>query len=535
MFALLSALLICAGRSSAPDTVVVCAPVLRDALAPWVEHRTGQGHRLVLVNTGTSSQIAEAIGRVAEQGNLRAIVLVGDARPDVDEDVGQWRRCVPTWYKPARVNVQWGSEPEIATDVPYADLDHDGRPDVAIGRLSVDTPVELARVVEKIIEYERNADFGRWRRRVALVAGVGGMGRIIDAAVERAARGLITSGVPASYRTTMTYANWRSPYCPHPRRFQDYMVHGLNEGCLYWVYIGHGHYRALDPVRVPGREYELMSTRDVQSLKCQQRMPIALFLSCYSGAFDADHDCLAEAMLKTDGAPVAAICGTRVTMPYGMAVLATELLHQCFQVHSKTLGETLLEASVRTHDASTDPQRAFLDLLASTLGPTTGDLAEERAEHVHMFHLIGDPLLRIHHPSTVRLEVQSTVQAGAELDIVGDSDVDGRAWVELVVPHGQLTFRRPDRRDYHAIAVSETAVNEIYRRANDPCLAASTCSAIDGRFMTTIRVPPPLDGDCHVRVFVEGETGFSVGTAKVVVVPQAGATEIASGQKSRVK
>ena len=44
-------------------------------------------------------------------------------------------------------------------------------------------------------------------------------------------------------------------------------------------------------------------------------------------------------MLATPGAPVAVICGSRVTMPYAMAVLGTELLGQVFENRSETLGQ----------------------------------------------------------------------------------------------------------------------------------------------------------------------------------------------------
>jgi hypothetical protein len=47
---------------------------------------------------------------------------------------------------------------------------------------------------------------------------------------------------------------------------------------------------------------------------------------------------------------------------------------------------------------SKDQLRATLDGMAEVLSPPPVDLAAERREHVLMYQLIGDPLLRLHRP-----------------------------------------------------------------------------------------------------------------------------------------
>src|SRR5262249_16377489 len=119
-----------------PDVAVVCPKEYRTALAPWLEHRQSQGHVVeVLESAGTAVELQKKIRAVATGGNLTHIVLVGDA--DVARNVGARPSTVPTFKQKAEVNVKFGSEPDIAADNPYADLDDDGLPDVAIGRLSI--------------------------------------------------------------------------------------------------------------------------------------------------------------------------------------------------------------------------------------------------------------------------------------------------------------------------------------------------------------------------------------------------------------
>ena len=65
-----------------PDTVVVSPPAYLGALQPWVAYRTAQGHSIAFIsNVGTAVQIREAIRQQAKLGDLRYILLVGDAEP----------------------------------------------------------------------------------------------------------------------------------------------------------------------------------------------------------------------------------------------------------------------------------------------------------------------------------------------------------------------------------------------------------------------------------------------------------------------
>ena len=322
-------------------------------------------------------------------------------------------RSISATLVPAKVNVKFGSEVDIATDNSLADLDDDGVPDVAIGRLTADSPAELDRIVRKIIAYDRSTDNGLWRQRLNFIAGVGGFGPLIDTAVETTTKKFLTDCIPATYTTSMTFGSWRSPFCPDPRRFHETTLRRLNEGCLFWVYLGHGQPNALDNVQVPGGAFHILGTKDVNRLTATQRPPIAVFLACYTGAFDQPKDCLAEEMLRADGGPVAVLCGSRVTMPYGMAVLGTSLMDECFTKHQPTIGEALLHAKRRSMED--DPQnlnRQMLDALAAVLSPSTESLVDERREHLSLFNLLGDPLLRLRHPQDISIEVPHDVDAG---------------------------------------------------------------------------------------------------------------------------
>jgi len=541
------------GAALAADTVVVCPTPFLSAFNPWVQHRRAQGHNIIIVPTSRDvTAVHDRIRQVAQDGRVRTIVLIGDAPPiterfdnekpdDKPLDVRE-PRTVPTHYVPAKINVSWGSEPEIATDNPYADFDGDRLPDAAIGRLTADTPDELSVIVQKIIDYENCRNFGPWRRRLNFVAGVGGFGAMADKAIEVGVKALITRGVPTPYATTMTYGSWRSPYCPDPKDFHGHLVDRLNEGCLYWVYIGHGHVRQLDRLRVPGGEHHIFDLHDVTKLACREELPIAFFMACYTGAFDASADCLAEEMLRHPGAPVAVIAGSRVTMPYGMAVLGMELLDAHFQdqrttSEAMTLGDVFLRAKRRMagngvagngvnneYRPALDEYRPAIDLLANVLSPVKSDLAGERLEHLQLFNLLGDPLLRIARPRRLEVRSASSVRAGELLEIDGQclvngrSPVNGLATIELTIRRDRLRFRPPIRSTYSSASDATAQYDDVYRQANDSCYVRVQTTVRDGRFEAMLKVPPDAWGECQVRVFVEGSDEFAMGSAEVEVV-----------------
>jgi peptidase C25-like protein len=515
------------------DAVVVCPQSFVPALDPLLAHRHAQGHRFLYVpNTWSPEEIRGAIRKTAREGNLKAVLLVGDADPAALTDQRIRARCVPTHRVAAKVNVKFGSEAEIGTDNWYADLDDDDLPDLAIGRLPADTPQELTRIVRKILAYETAADHGAWRQRINFVAGVGGFGALTDSIIETSTKKLLTDGIPPTYQTTMTFGSWRSPFCPDPRRFHDTAVARHNEGCLFWVYLGHGQPTSLDRVTVPGGQFHIFDCDDCAKLKADKAPPVAIMLACYTAAFDRGEDCLAEEMLRTTGGPVAVYGGSRVTMPYGMAVMGSEMLGEYFENRPATLGEVIKNAKRRMalppdeKRGLKNANRLLLDSVASVLSPARDMLAEERREHLHLFNLIGDPLLTLSYPQQVKVETASQAAPGNALQVKVESPVGGRMLLELVCRRDVPKVALPARDRFDPSSAALAHLQETYQQAND-CVWCRQELDLRGRpavnpiegitIHGVLAVPREARGAAHVRVFVEGEKDFAAGAANLYI------------------
>jgi hypothetical protein len=407
----------------------------------------------------------------------------------------------------------------------YADLDGDQLPDLAIGRLPADSPAELSKMVAKILAYERSADFGPWRQRVNFIAGVGGFSPLVDSVVETATSKLLTSGIPAAYDTRMTYGSWRSPYCPDPRLFHAATVDRHNEGCLFWIYIGHGQSTQLDEVSIPGERFPIFGVHDCHKLRCQQGAPIAIMLACYTAAFDQPQDCLAEQLLKAEGGPVAVYGGSRVTMPYAMAVMGTAMMDEYFRRRPPTLGEAVLAAKRQMMAPIDDPEnpaglnRILLDGLATLLSPSKDLLAEERREHLHLFNLLGDPMLRLAHPQSVQLDAPREATSGQTIRLAGHSELAGQAVLELVCRRDCHKQPPPARERFDPTDRALAAYQPVYEQSLDRCWARWGMEVPAGDFATEITLPPHAGGPCHLRLLVAGQSQFGLGAASVVIKP----------------
>jgi hypothetical protein len=512
------------------DTLVICAPEFRTAIQPWLDFRGQQGHQIVLITEfGTAADIQRTIVALARQSDLQFVVLFGDAAPTTSPTTSMARWAVPTHDIEADVIRRWGASPRFPTDSLFADVDGDGLPDIAVGRVSADSAEEMTGIVAKILAYERSADVGLWRRRVNFVAGVGGFGAIADVILETSAKKLITDGIPASYRTTMTQASWRSPYSPDPRLFRTQTIERMNEGCLAWIYLGHGLAHSLDHYRVPGGGLPIFELVDIDRVSSRAGSPIAVLLACLTGDFAAEEDCLAEELLAAPGGPVAVFAGSSITMPYAMTVMGNAMLDELFVRRRETIGDVVLHAK-RT--LAGDPaEKGFVEQIARAISPDPDRLNDERREHVKLFNLIGDPLLRIRHPKGATVSAPEYATAGETIEISGTSDINGPCIIELACRRDRMTFKPKRRSTFEATDHALAAMQEVYVHANNATWSSTSLDIENGNFAVTMTVPEDAMGPGHVRVYVQGQSDFAMGSADVYLRPPMIASSDAAAEK----
>ncbi|MEA3345718.1 MAG: C25 family cysteine peptidase [Chloroflexota bacterium] len=342
------------------DYVVIAHPSLREAVMPLVNYRAAQGLRTKVVTTeqvyarfshGLSNPAA--LREFLRWASLewpspapRFVLLAGDASYDPCDRLGApFKNLVPTGLVPTQ---QMG---ETASDDWFADLDRDGLPDLAVGRLPAQNARQMQAMVAKILAYEEGAPTGDWGRRLLFVADD-------DDPLFVAINDGLASAVPPGYQARRIVVGRDAD----PRAA---LLAALEEGLSVVNYVGHA---AID---IWAKE-ELLQAADVSALDQNGRLPFIVVWGCLSGYFHHPRaECLGETLLLAQGkGAVAALVPSGETMAADQQLLAQALFRHLFT--TPTVGEAILRAK-----RELDPARPGLsELIDTTI-------------------LLGDPALRL--------------------------------------------------------------------------------------------------------------------------------------------
>lgn len=504
--------------------VLVFSPALFDEpLQRWINYRVEQGHKICVYRPANYHEMRTLVRQLAQHQKLKTIILVGDA-PDRLHPANEpyYDFETPTAYVPAEINVAFGSEPWIASDNPLADLDDDQIPELSIGRIAVHSKRELEIVIDKIIGYESQMPQSPWRRRINLVAGVGGFGLVADTVLENSTKRFVVEGIPDAYDASMTYGSWQSAYCPAPPNFRQSTIDRFNDGCLFWVYIGHGSPGRVAPVETPTGQHEVLRVTDAPRMEAREGLPIAIFLACYTAALDYNQqgNCLAEAIFTQPRGPVAVLGASRVSMPYSMAVMSHEMMREYFAYRHATLGELCRAAkqnSMLERTAEEDENRFLLDGLAGTFSPTRNQLPEERRENLALFNLIGDPLLQLSYPQEIKLSEIENPVAGGPLVVRGESPIGGKLIVDVVYRRDRLRVPFAGRDDYTESPEQLQEFDATYSQANDRTVVQWEQQIPAGSFETTLTIPTWAFGASTLRAYIASDTDFAIASQPISI------------------
>ncbi|WP_182866801.1 C25 family cysteine peptidase [Rhodopirellula sp. JC639] len=495
-----------------PTALVVCPSEFRATLGDWIDYRRKQGIAVrVIDSSATAGELSTAIRKNALPSD-RFLLLVGDA--PVIGAAADTRTQVPMHYLATTVTAKFGSTPTMATDYPYSDIDSDGRSDLAVGRLPVDSADQLRDLIRRIKAYETSRNFSLWRERVQLVGGVGGFGMLADSAIESVTRMMVTASLPMSVRTSVAYGSPGHLFYPS-KRFTESVSERYTQGCRFWVYAGHGMVDRLDSVPRGPTGVPVLDGDTISNLKCDPaNAPIAVLLCCFTGAIDAGVDSFAERLLLHECGPIAVIAGNRVTMPYGNASLTLGLIDSIYgqgadEAPADRLGTAWLSSIRRleSEDESTEKGqlRMMVDAVATLVSPAGTKLADERSEHAALYGLLGDPMLKLHPPAAVKIETATGFDFGAPIKVTVTSPIDGECVVMLDHPLGETRKTQPGR--------PKPDPNEItLARAAEPISAGQPKTFV-------INLDDQRSGLIAIRVHVAGTDTWAAGGGKTIVRP----------------
>jgi hypothetical protein len=334
------------------DYVVVTNDAFEEAIQPLVEWRRSQGLSVEVVRTSeVYDQFSYGLVDPAAIRDLlryahthwqepapQYVLLVGDASYDYRDYLnGPNKSFLPSHQTDTVLGGQTSNDNWFVT----LD-DEDILPDMAMGRLPVQTAEETRVVVDKIIAYEQSAPPGDWRQRVLLVADgqEPGFAALADA--------LADESVPDGFEVGKVYA----ASVDQP---QGVVARQLAAGSLLVNYTGHGSIDAWS-------EDRLFSSEQVASLRNGGRQPMMIMMSCLLGFFDhPERQSLSEELLLAeDGGAIAVFAPSSLTLSSDQGPLDRALVKALLSGEVPTVGLAIMEAK-RSLPFETQGQRDVIE------------------------------------------------------------------------------------------------------------------------------------------------------------------------------
>ncbi|MFL6196772.1 MAG: C25 family cysteine peptidase, partial [Thermoanaerobaculia bacterium] len=281
----------------------------------------------------------------------RYVALAGEGTLDYRDLLGFGDNLLP----PLMIRAEGGLFP---SDNLLGDVDGDGLPEMAVGRIPVLSAAELDAYTAKIAEYEATAP-GDWSGRGLLVS---------DAPDRGASFGEDNERIAAHIRGDFTLERIDLATLPLAAA-RGQLISGLAQGAAFVNYMGHG---ALDRFSAGG----LLTLADVPALGNHGRLPVVTAMTCTINRFAVPGTpALGEQLVKSGTGGAAAVWGPSGLSAHGEARLLAERFYQ--DGGEARLGDRILRAvkEFRALGGQPDLPRIY-DLLGDPalrlVGPAAG-------------------------------------------------------------------------------------------------------------------------------------------------------------------
>jgi hypothetical protein len=354
--------------SGAATFFVIADPAFLDAVTPLVTARNAAGIASRLVSTqdiyatyGDGGVSPAAIKRFIRNAHAaegtQYVLLVGGDSYDYKNYLGLGSRSfVPTYYLPVPPYVRYAP-----SDLPYADINDDGSPDLAVGRFPSRTPGEVTALVNKTLRSQLLSD-----AKLLLVADRDNTG--YDYAGQSELMHSEANPIGASLTQSIFLQNYPSTQAGVDQA-RALLATSVNQGVRLLNYFGHSS-------PLSWAQSGLLTTTQLQTgLLTNDAHPFVLTQwGCYGAYFvSPQYDTLAHQLLNSTYGASAIIGSSSLTETGNDSVLAAYLLPELAKKKAR-LGDAWRNALVQSRAANLQAN----DVLTTTilLGDPTATLGD---------------------------------------------------------------------------------------------------------------------------------------------------------------
>jgi hypothetical protein len=378
------------GLRSAPnqyDVVLVAPSYLMASAQPLKSWHESNGRRALIVDIQDAyDEFNEGINHPkAIQGMMKwaannwqkpapqYLTLVGD---------GHWnfKGYNPTQYTPQPNPIPpylvWVDywQGEVPADSRLGDINDDNVPDIAVGRLPVNTPAEAQVVIQKIISYDQGARTADWQKRGLFVADNADYAGDFPLVTKE----IVAGYTPADIQPIPVYLSEAPIGTPVTNEqiaaARSGIMSALQSGVLFAQYAGHGapeRWAQESRTDVSGDLAGIWRTADIAALQNGPKLPLVMTFNCLDGYFVypvPSSFSMAELMLRhPGGGSVAAISPTGLGTTDVQHEFRKVLLDVMFKQNVREMGRALTIAKQQYATRPTPPNPAPAAYLIDTM------------------------------------------------------------------------------------------------------------------------------------------------------------------------
>jgi hypothetical protein len=332
------------------DYLIITAAHLRETAQRLADHRQSQGLTPMIVDiedihdefsfgTPTVQALADFLAYAHTEWQLapKYVVLIGDGSFDYRNYLGYGDPI-------AAAMLVRTADGYFATDNGFADLNDDGVPEFAIGRIPVVDAQELNSYISKLIAYENTAP----ARLTATIV----VDKLDPAAGDFAASGqLVNTAIPNSWQHDLLEVDSSGAAAVHSD-----ILSGFQQGTDLFHFIGHSSF-----VSIGANNGTLLDDTDIETTSFA-RPAMMTSMSCSAGNFGYPAmTSLAEtAVLKADGGAVTFFAPSGLSRNFQADLLAEGYYEALFDGQSQRIGDVIIKA--KQHYLDQGGARYMLDI-----------------------------------------------------------------------------------------------------------------------------------------------------------------------------
>lgn len=283
-------------------------------------------------HTFGSNGIEAYVAHAVKSMSTKYVVLIGSDSYDYKNYQFNSRSLIPTKYVTTRdggLNIT-----QTPSDAAYGDVDKDGIPDVAVGRISARTSTELGYVISKIKAYQDRSDY---LGLILVAADKDDLGNGVNFTNDAKA---LLDAMPADWRSAL-----RADYRAFPEQDGHQVAHdklaaAINNGVSVVSYIGHSSQYGWAYTTPP-----MLSVNEISSLTNVGKPAVVTQWGCWNTYFvDPNGNTMGDAFLiGGENGAVTVLGASTLTTSNGERALGIELNKRMFEP-GVTLGDAVIAA-----------------------------------------------------------------------------------------------------------------------------------------------------------------------------------------------